>query len=108
MSQEQIRVDDGLIVEHLVSLFLLRLIERQYDGAAEVVDRLSALLHGHPDEALLGLLQGCLMLGDGHDLQALKTVFAEMEKWLTKHQVEMTRTVCTVLQTENQLHCATI
>merc|ERR1711939_1260784 len=48
------------------------------------------------------------MLGDGHDLQALKTVFAEMEKWLTKHQVEMTRTVCTVLQTENQLHCATI
>jgi hypothetical protein len=53
------------------------------------MSRLSLRLHGHSEEAFVALLQGCIALGDGHDLPALEQVLGEMQPYLPQTQQEL-------------------
>ena len=44
-------MEHGIAVDHLLSLFLVKMIERKRDAAIEVMQRLSKRLHGHSEQA---------------------------------------------------------
>jgi len=79
----------GMQVEQALSLFLVRIIQREREAAKAAMLALIQQLPGQDQQALTPLLQGCMELGDGHDPVALKKVLSEVQLWLSEEQLSV-------------------
>jgi len=82
-------VEEGLCMDHLLSLFLVQLIQRDRESSREALTRMAERLHGHREEGLVALLQGLVALGDGHDTAGLERILGEVRPYLTPQQEEL-------------------